>query len=207
MNKIVKALLVFLAMLILQYALQDEPAKSPNEDNNATGKPVAVNAIKVSGAVTPSEASEDSRDGVTNPEQFYGVVEVVDGDTIAVDINGEKIKVRLIGINSPETVDPRKRVECFGKEASAAAKNLLSGKKVRLEADPSQMDRDKYGRLLRYVFLEDGTNVNELLVARGYAYEYTYDLPYKYQKEFRAAQKFAEANKRGLWGKCADKLN
>jgi len=200
MNKIVKALLVFLAILILQYALQDEPAGSANGAANATGALGASGTADVKGAAAAtSNERADSQAGVTNPGQLYPVAKVVDGDTIDVDINGEKTRVRLIGINTPETVDPRKPVECFGKEASDAAKELLNGKKVRLEADPSQTDRDKYDRLLRYVFLEDGTNVNELMVMRGYAYEYTYDVPYKYQKEFKEAQNFAEANSRGLW--------
>lgn len=127
------------------------------------------------------------------------ILTVIDGDTIEVSFDNKKEVVRLIGINSPETVDPRKPVECFGKEASTKAKSLLLGKSVQLEADPTQDDRDKYQRLLRYVFLEDGTNFNKLMISEGYAYEYTYNIPYKYQSEFKQAQKEAEANKVGLW--------
>ena len=133
-------------------------------------------------------------------QKSYEVVKVVDGDTIDVSINGKVERVRLIGINTPETVDPRKPVECFGVEASNKAKSLLTGKKVVLEDDASQGERDKYGRLLRYVFLEDGTNFNLLMIRDGYAYEYTYNLPYKYQAEFKKAQKEAEVNRGGLWG-------
>jgi len=186
MNKILNALLVFLALLILQYALQEEPAGG------------ASVAGGTGAAYSTFEVGATSKVGV-DQSGLFPVTKVVDGDTIDVEINGESARLRLIGINTPETVDPRKPVECFGKEASAAAKELLFGKKVRLEADPSQTDRDKYDRLLRYVFLEDGTNFNELMIVRGYAYEYTYDVPYKYQKEFKAAQKFAEGNKKGLW--------
>ncbi len=114
-------------------------------------------------------------------------------------IDGKKETLRLIGIDTPETVDPRKPVQCFGKEASAKAKSLLSGKSVRLEADPTQGERDKYQRLLRYVFLEDGTNFDKLMISEGYAHEYTYNTPYKYQSEFKQAQKEAEASKVGLW--------
>lgn len=127
------------------------------------------------------------------------ILTVIDGDTIEVSFDNKKEVVRLIGINSPETVDPRKPVECFGKEASAKAKSLLLGKSVQLEADPTQDDRDKYQRLLRYVFLEDGTNFNKLMISEGYAYEYTYNTPYKYQSEFKQAQKEAEVSKIGLW--------
>ena len=137
----------------------------------------------------------------TNPtKKLYEVVKVVDGDTIDVNLDDKIERLRLIGINTPETVDPRKAVECFGKEASEKAKSILTGKKVALENDPSQDERDKYNRLLKYVFLEDGTSFNLLMIQEGYAYEYTYDLPYKYQTEFKQAQKEAEENKAGLWG-------
>ncbi len=135
----------------------------------------------------------------TPQSTLYIVSSVIDGDTIQVIIDGKKETLRLIGIDTPETVDPRKPVQCFGKEASAKAKSLLSGKSVRLEADPTQGERDKYQRLLRYVFLEDGTNFNKLMISEGYAHEYTYNTPYKYQSEFKQAQKEAETNKVGLW--------
>ncbi len=127
------------------------------------------------------------------------VAHVVDGDTIDVTIDGKSERVRLLGINTPETVDPRKPVQCFGQEASSESKAVLEGATVRLEADTSQGDRDKYDRLLRYVFLENGTNYNLFLIQQGFAYEYTYDWPYKYQTEFKAAQAEAETNKLGLW--------
>lgn len=132
-------------------------------------------------------------------DNLYQVVKVIDGDTITVEKAGKTETLRLIGINTPETVDPRKSVECFGKEASAKAKELLSGKQVKLEADPTQGELDKYQRVLRYVFLLDGTNFNKLMIEQGYAYEYTYNTPYKYQIEFKQAQQAAETAKRGLW--------
>lgn len=130
---------------------------------------------------------------------LYSVVKVVDGDTIHIDIDGKKETVRLTGMNTPETVDPRRPVECFGKEASAKAKELLDGQQVRIETESSQGERDKYGRLLGYVTREDGLLFNKYMISEGYAYEYTYRLPYKYQAEFRTAQKEAEAAGRGLW--------
>jgi micrococcal nuclease len=136
----------------------------------------------------------------SQPRKIYEVVRVVDGDTIDVSIDGKVERLRLIGINTPETVDPRKPVECFGKEASEKAESILFGKRIVLEIDPSQGERDKYDRLLRYVFFEDGTNFNLLMIREGYAYEYTYNLPYKYQTEFKQTQKEAEKNKVGLWG-------
>jgi len=121
-----------------------------------------------------------------------------------IKISGKEMAVRLIGMDTPETVDPRKPVQCFGREASAKAKELIEGKDVILDSDPTQGDKDKYGRLLRYVHLEDGTFFNQKLIEEGYAFEYTYDIPYKYQTEFKEAQKQAEVNKKGLWadGAC-----
>lgn len=129
----------------------------------------------------------------------YSVVKVVDGDTISVNIDGTAETIRLIGINTPETVDPRKPVECFGIEASNMAKELLTNKKVILEGDPTQGERDKYSRLLRYVWLEDGIFFNKKMISDGYANEYTYNIPYKYQIEFKQAEAEARMAKRGLW--------
>lgn len=136
---------------------------------------------------------------------FFAIVRVIDGDTFEVNINGALEKVRLIGVDTPEVVDPRKPVECFGIEASNRAKEILMGKKVRLESDPTQGDCDKYGRLLRYAFLEDGANFNLLMIKEGYAHEYTYAIPYQYQQEFKAAQTRARQDSLGLWGDvCQD---
>jgi micrococcal nuclease len=128
------------------------------------------------------------------------VTKVVDGDTIEVFLNGKTEKVRIIGINTPETVDPRKPVECFGRQASDKAKSLLSNQTVRLESDPSQSNKDKYGRLLRHVFLNNETDFGLQMIKEGYAYEYTYDVPYKYQTQYKDAQKEAESLKIGFWG-------
>jgi micrococcal nuclease len=134
-----------------------------------------------------------------NEPTYFKVVKVVDGDTIDVDIYGSIQRVRLIGIDTPEVVDPRKPIQCFGQEASDKAKELLTDQKVRLEPDFSQDDKDQYNRLLRYVFLPDNTNVNQLMIAQGYAHEYTYNLPYQYQAEFKQAEASAKENKLGLW--------
>ena len=131
------------------------------------------------------------------------VLRVVDGDTIKVLVNNKEDTLRLIGIDAPETVDPKKTVQCFGKEASNKAKEVIAGKTITLESDPTQGDRDEYGRLLRYVFLEDGTNFNELMISEGYAHEYTFKgNPYKYQSEFIQAEKKAREENKGLWGSC-----
>jgi micrococcal nuclease len=127
------------------------------------------------------------------------VVRVVDGDTIEVRLDGQNQKVRLIGIDTPEVVDPRQPVQCFGQEASRQAHQLLDGQTIELQADPTQDNKDKYGRLLRYVYLPDHTLVNLLLIQEGYAHEYTYQIPYIYQAQFRQAEQQARQQQKGLW--------
>lgn len=130
------------------------------------------------------------------------VVKVVDGDTIEAHIDGQQdlAKIRLLGINTPETVDPRRPVQCFGKEASNFAKQLMEGKRIALREDVQADDRDKYGRLLRNVLLEDGTDVNALLIKEGYAYAYvSFPLNKQRKNELRRLQEEASAAKRGLW--------
>lgn len=130
----------------------------------------------------------------------YRVEQVVDGDTIELKVDGRMQKVRLIGMDTPEVVDPRKVVQCFGREASARAHEVLEGQTIRLEYDVQVGERDKYGRLLGYVFLPDGTNYAEKMIRDGYAHEYTYQSQaYKYQMNFKAAEAEAEQASRGLW--------
>lgn len=172
---------------IESYNSQNQEAKNP--------------AVK---SVTDKIEENDFTESIDQPKSTKNnlckVIKVIDGDTVTVEIDGKKETIRLIGIDTPETVDPRKPVECFGIEASNKAKEILMGKSVRLEADSIVGERGKYGRLLRYIFLEDGTNFNKMMIGEGYAYEYTYNSSYKYQNEFKQAEKEARETKRGLWG-------
>ena len=124
--------------------------------------------------------------------QAHLVKRVIDGDTIQLS-NG-KI-VRLIGVDTPETKHPRKPVEYYGKEASAFTKKMAEGKVVRLEYDQQKID--KYGRLLAYVYLSDGTFLNAEIIKQGYGHAYTRS-PFKYLEQFRQYEKEARENKRGL---------
>jgi len=146
---------------------------------------------------TNTNQEELIQNNVDQDYKYYQVVKVVDGDTIKINFDGSIESIRLIGMDTPETVDPRKPVQCFGEEASKKAKELLLNKKVRLEDDPTQYD--KYGRLIKYVYLENGEMYNKKMIEDGYAHEYTYDIPYKYQSEFQEAEKYARENKLGLW--------
>ncbi len=137
---------------------------------------------------------------VTDDKMWF-VSKVVDGDTIEIDFEGIKDTVRLIGIDTPETKHPKKKVQCFGKEASAKTTELLKNRHVRLEYDGTQSNRDVYGRLLRFVFRDDGLFINKTLVEEGFAFEYTYGSnPYVYQEDFIEAQRLAREQERGLWG-------
>lgn len=142
-----------------------------------------------------AEVSGPLEEEVTGP---YPVSKVVDGDTIWVQREGQPVKLRLIGIDTPEVHDPRKPVQCFGREAAAAAESMLAGQQVLLESDSSQASVDRYGRELVYVWV-DGRLVNLVMIQDGYAHEFTYEAPYRYQSAFRAAQQHAEQAGLGLW--------
>ncbi len=120
----------------------------------------------------------------------------VDGDTIIVNIAGVKERVRLIGVDTPETKHPRKPVQRFGKEAYNFTWRMVEGKKVRLEFDQNQ--RDKYRRLLAYVYLEDGTFLNAEIIKQGYGHAYT-RFPFRHMQKFRNYEREARIRKRGLW--------
>lgn len=130
----------------------------------------------------------------------YEVVSVTDGDTFEINYNGTKTKVRLIGVDTPESVHPNsKKNNEYGEEASKYTKSLLEGKTVKLEFDVSP--KDKYGRLLAYVYLEDGEMLNEKLLKEGYAQVATYPPNVKYVENFKELQKEARENRVGFWSK------
>jgi micrococcal nuclease len=126
---------------------------------------------------------------------------VVDGDTVVVEIAGQQFKVRYIGIDTPESVDPRRQMECFGKEASERNRELVEGMTVGLEKDVSETDA--FGRLLRYVWL-DGRLVNARLVTEGYALASTYPPDVRYSELFAELQTEARTAGLGLWGAQCD---
>jgi micrococcal nuclease len=126
-------------------------------------------------------------------QEVLKVKRVVDGDTILL-ANGER--VRLIGVDTPETKHPQKPVQYFGKEAYLFTKQMVEGKEIKLEFDWQR--RDKYGRLLAYVYLLDGTFLNAEIIKQGYGFAYT-RFPFKYLQEFRKYEKEARENKKGLW--------
>lgn len=131
------------------------------------------------------------------------VSRVIDGDTIELE-TGEK--VRYIGVDTPETKHPNKPVQCFGREAAQKNKELVEGKEILLEKDVSETDR--YGRLLRYIYLpnpeatDEAIFVNELLIEQGFAQVITYPPDVKYHQLLLQAQQQAQSENKGLWGNC-----
>lgn len=144
---------------------------------------IAVNSV----SPIPQVAGESSEIIPT-----YKVVRVIDGDTVELE---DGRKVRYIGINAPET-----NKDCFALEATLKNKELVEGKRVRMEKDRSETDR--YGRLLRYVYVDD-LFINDELVKGGYAYAKAYRPDTKLQEKFTNSQSEAMKEKRGLWGKCS----
>ena len=173
---------------------KDNPASESRSIDLESSEDIKADNISVSGKTSTEVESSNAK-----PEGVFPVVRVVDGDTFVVRFAGEDTRVRVIGIDTPETVDPRRPVMCFGKEASAKAEELLDGVSVRLELDSTQGERDKYGRILAYAFLPDGTDFGKEMIVEGFAREYTYDAPYRYQAEYRTAEQEAKVSTRGLW--------
>lgn len=133
--------------------------------------------------------------------QPFRVLKVIDGDTIVVQIGFKKETVRLLGVDTPEIKSPYTEEECFGREASKKTKDLLLKQRVYLIKDKNAPDRDKYGRLLRYVFLEDGSFINAELIKEGYAFLYILE-PIEFGNFFHSLEEKAKQQKIGLWGSC-----
>ena len=167
--------------------------------------PVVKEAVKILNSTFDQDfgTKEEKKADLLN----YTLLEVIDGDTIRVkNPEGKEQSVRMIGLDAPESTTMRYGyAECFGKEAANHLKLLLKDtKEVQIESDLTQTATDKYGRLLGYVMV-NGVNLNQKMIEDGYGFEYTYNLPYKYQSEFKSAQKAASEKKIGLWADSACK--
>ena len=131
----------------------------------------------------------------------FQVLRIIDGDTVVIEQDGKPVKVRLIGVDTPETVHPNRPVEEYGREAARFTTNLLKGESVYLEYDRQKTDR--YGRTLAYLYrAPDGLFVNLEIVRQGYGHAYT-KYPFKYMDRFRASERKAREAGRGLWGSAA----
>jgi micrococcal nuclease len=180
---------------VLLAALFTAPAAFAQDAGADAPAPSAARAAPPTAPALPSDTGTDP----SVPAGASGVVvRVIDGDTIEVEGLG---RVRLLGVDAPESVDPRREVQPFGREAAAYTRERLLGRRVRLELEPLRR-RDRYGRILAYVFLSDGTLFNQRLLADGYAHVYT-GHPYARMNAFLEAQREARRAGRGLWGAAA----
>lgn len=153
-------------------------------------------------AACSAAAPAPTQSPATTTPSRYAVTEVIDGDTLKVDYQGGTT-VRVIGIDTPETVDPDEPVGCGGPQASRAAHRLLNQKKVSLVFDNSQQRTDTYGRTLAYVRLPNGDDYGLTMIQRGHAREYTYGDSYARQNVYQAAQRRTREQARGLWSHCS----
>ena len=179
-----RKILTVIALLSIGFGINEFVHLYTSSTQTTSRKPEILKESSTSSVLSQTLSSVDT------------VKRVIDGDTIELS-NGKR--VRYIGIDTPETVDPRKSVQCFGREAKEENMRLVDGKTVRLEKDISETDR--YGRLLRYVYVDD-VMVNEVLVKNGFAHVSSFPPDIKYQDRFLLVEKEARENNRGLWSGC-----
>lgn len=183
----ISVLFIVVGAWLLLYGLRDHPETTPQQSLPTRSEQSTLGPVV---------------EGLNGVEAR--VVKVVDGDTVEVQVDEGVAKLRYIGIDTPETVDPRRPVGCFGKEASLENRRLVEGKGVILQRDISETD--KFGRLLRYVYVRSTEGglifVNDYLVRQGFAKSATYPPDVKYSEQFRQAEREAREGGRGLWGKC-----
>lgn len=167
---------------------------------------ILTGILYLSGSRIQTEKLHDPRPRILSivtqvPDGFVKVVDIVDGDTIKVMVESDEETVRLLGVDTPETKDPRRGVQCFGRMASEYTKQMLMGQAVKLVTDPMEQNRDSFGRLLRYVYLLDGTMINESLVANGYAFVFE-KYPTSRTERLKVLEQRAKSRNLGLWGEC-----
>lgn len=191
------AALILSAMLLTGCAPLPSPAPAATVSPTETVPPPTSSPTP---EPTPTPAATTSPESPT----LYPVQRVVDGDTLYVTMeDGERRGIRVIGIDTPETVSPSVPDECYGAEASAAAHARLDGQSVALTRDPTQAEVDYYGRHLYYVALEDGTDFGLSMIQDGLAEEYTYrKKPHQRAAEYAAAEELARETGEGQWGNC-----
>ena len=159
-----------------------------------------INEIK--NRINTEEKTNEPQQQTALKLDTYTFLKVIDWDTLKVKNNNEEINIRMIGLDAPEKSTTRYwYTECFWNEATNHLNEILSWiTTIQVEQDPTQWKTDKYWRLLWYVFFS-WNNINQKMIEDWYWFEYTYNLPYKYQKEFKKAEKSARINKLWLWNK------
>jgi len=186
-------------LLLTSAACSNADDSSASGTNTASGPSSEVATPPSSSPTTRPAASQAGGKSVGANAK---VDRIVDGDTLVAYVGGQRERVRLIGINTPESVDPDRPVMCFGKEASRHLEELVPpGTPVRIERDVEP--RDKYGRMLGYVYrASDGLFVNLAQVTDGFANQYTFPPNVAHVNEFKKAAARARSERTGLWGAC-----
>ncbi len=200
-------LLLFLCAVICVQSCKNNRVNQFSHLNSTNKKesPKQVRSIEDEGNRVIDDTVATFRNSSSSPSdpsteyQFVNIIRVIDGDTFVIfNIYGSEEKIRFIGINAPESRNSgKKKKEEFGEESKKYLTDLLKGAKVRLEFDVQRIDR--YGRTLAYVYLENGTFLNEYLVKMGYAQVATYPPNVKYKELFIEVQRYAREHKTGLW--------
>lgn len=193
-------IVAFIALITTTYQIENKFSQVTKKQKLQIASTITPVTTPVESTSTPIVSSTDTPLNKPNRERAT-VTAVIDGDTIEVDLGQGNIqRVRYIGIDTPESVDPRKPIQCFSKEATAKNKELVGNGIVGLEKDVSETD--KYGRLLRYVYVGD-VLINHVLVAEGFANARSYPPDIKYQERLFQAEQQARTVKKGLWGSCS----
>ena len=195
------------ALVIVGAAMSGGAGPSTTAANEPTTSP-APSASTAPASASPSVAPASASPSVTPAaaELTGTVTEVVDGDTIRVELPSGLETVRIIGIDTPEVVHPTQPEACYGAEATAFAKETLDGKTVTLEVDPTQDERDRYDRLLAHVYVGD-TLYTEAAIAGGFGIHYIYERPSSHADELDAAAATAKAERHGIWAHCDGRVD
>lgn len=172
------------------------PQKIEAEKQEVVEKKSPIEATnKILPKIVPTEEKKTISKTLKENKKSIPVLKIVDGDTIDVLYKEKTERIRIQGMDTPETKDPRYPVQCFGKEATLRAKEILEGQNIYLETDG---DRGKYQRLLAYIQLTDGTDYGEKMIREGYAWHYS-KYPHERMEVYDEAEKFARKNNNGLW--------
>lgn len=180
---------LLLFLLLLTGCATDEESSKKSEETEQKAKEETIEQDLDEEQPPPNEEEVGDVDAI--------VTNVVDGDTVDIRLNGEEERVRLLLVDTPETVHPNKPVQPFGPEASHYAKDTLTDEEVRIEYDGPK--RDRYDRLLAYIWI-DGENFNEQLIEKGFArYAYVFDPPYTHSTSMQKAESRAKGLEKGIW--------
>ncbi|SHQ46007.1 thermonuclease family protein [Mycobacteroides abscessus] len=177
--------------------------RAANTFGNKALAGLAVFLLAAIGVWTQTRTTPAANSGSARSEGFVAtVVKVVDGDTADIQSQARgRLRIRIVGINTPEVKKPGYSVGCGGPEASNFAKELLAGQQVTVVLDPSQDAHDRWGRTVAALFLADGRNFSVESAAAGHAHSYVYNRrPSRWAEEIRAAEQRAREASKGFWG-------